>query len=136
MTDEKTIEAIVEKAVIYDLDGCDRIAEKPTSALAETYNGVGPAWWPEKFRAKATKYCKLIEPAIMIHDDDFEHADATRKSFYEANYRLRDNIRKIANYVYTPVLSLKWWELQAVAKVFSDACNDYGWLAWQQGSAK
>lgn len=97
------------------------------------FNGVGPAWMPEKYRKKLNKYSKTIMPAVFVHDNDYANGVGTRLDFLLANKRLHTNGVKCADIAY------KWYNpmryiVRRQAKVFSKLCDTFGMPAYLQAT--
>jgi hypothetical protein len=93
------------------------------------FNGVGPAWMPEKYRKKLNKYSTTIMPAVFVHDNDYANGDGTLLDFQLANKRLHSNGVKCADIVY------KWYNpmryiVRYQAKVFAKLCDTFGLPAY------
>lgn len=134
--DKETIDSLVRRAVVAELDGCDFLSIFDYEELAREYNGIGPEWLPEKWRAKASDYFELFAPAALIHDMRYSRSDGMRYAFNFANMEFRDNCLKLANAAY-PWYSWKRYRARAVALFLFD-CVDCtcGWIAWLDASRK
>lgn len=127
----KHVSELIDKAVLADLD-LGSIQGRTDEEIAATYNGCGPAWFPTLAREKLTKLLGLFEPAFMIHDSDFEHADGSTFDFSQANDRLELNCLKLAAHAY-PWYSWRRWRAQAAAIEIASLCRRYGWSAYCSG---
>lgn len=125
------VSELIDKAVLAGLD-LGSIQGRTDEEIAATYNGCGPAWFPTLAREKLTKLLGLFEPAFMIHDSDFEHADGSTFDFSQANDRLELNCLKLAAHAY-PWYSWRRWRAQAAAIEIASLCRRYGWSAYCSG---
>lgn len=134
--DKETIDSLVRRAVFAELDGCDFLSIFEYAELAREYNGIGPEWLPEKWRAKASDYLELFAPAALIHDMRYSRSDGMRHAFNFANMEFRDNCLKLANAAY-PWYSWKRYRARAVALILFDFVDcTCGWIAWLDASRK
>lgn len=127
----KHVSELIDKAVLADLD-LGSIQGRTDEEIAATYNGCGPAWFPTLAREKLTKLLGLFEPAFMIHDSDFEHADGSTFDFSQANDRLELNCLKLAAHAY-PWYSWRRWRARLAALEIASLCRRYGWSAYCSG---
>lgn len=129
--DKETIDSLVRRAVVAELDGCDFLASFDYEELAREYNGIGPEWLPAKWRAKASDYLELFAPAALIHDMRYSRSDGMRTAFNFANMEFRDNCLKLANAAY-PWYSWKRYRARAVALILFDCVSsEAGWMSWR-----
>ena len=134
--DKETIDSLVRRAVVAELDGCDFLSIFDYEELAREYNGIGPEGLPEKWRSKASDYLELFAPAALIHDMRYSRSDGMRTAFNFANYEFRDNCLKLANAAY-PWYSWKRYRARAVALFLFDIVDSPGgWIAWLDASRK
>jgi hypothetical protein len=128
--DEKTIEELVKRAVLADLDGVEFIQDCSYAELAAAYNGIGPEWLPGALREKVTRYLALFEPAALGHDMRNYMSDGSRKGFNYANMEFHENCLKLADHAYP------WWNWRRYrARLVAHALYDFvrgdgGWKAW------
>lgn len=127
------IKALVAKAVAARLEGADALVDAPLWALARNFNGCGPAWLKEKWRAKLSRWSAAFMPAYLVHDWDYTASDGSREKFDEANERLERNCRRLADYEYGR-LNWKRYAARAAAPLVYEACNLLGWIAWIDAS--
>ena len=120
----KHVSELIDKAVLADLD-LGSIQGRTDEEIAATYNGCGPAWFPTLAREKLTKLLGLFEPAFLIHDSDFEHADGSTFDFSQANDRLELNCLKLAAHAY-PWYSWRRYRARLAALEIAS----YGWKAY------
>lgn len=133
---KEMIDALVRAAVVAELDGCDFLASFDYEELAREYNGIGPEWLPEKWRAKASDYLELFAPAALIHDMRFAQSDGTNHGFVCANMEFRDNCLKLADAAH-PWYSWKRYRARAVALILFDCvASPGGWMSWADCNAK
>ena len=98
--------------------------------LAREYNGIGPAFFPEKLREKTTKFLSLFEPAALIHDLRNFESDGSEEKFHLANAEFLANCRRCVEDKYA------WWNLKryrgnAVANLLYEFVDGpAGWKAW------
>jgi hypothetical protein len=59
--------------------------------LIDCSNGIGPSWFAEKYRKKATEYYKNFEASAMCHDEFYSSYKKTVKEFRQANKDFRYN---------------------------------------------
>ena len=124
------LKAIVDKAVAIRLDGREILDEIDGETIEREYNGIGPAFFPAKLRAKVTKWLGLFEPAALIHDLRNFRSDGMRWAFNYANYEFFANCRKCAAAEYP------WWNWHryrayAVAEcLYNFVSGAPGWKAW------
>jgi hypothetical protein len=117
----------------YDLKATDEFWATDEVELAYIYNGAGPDWLPEFGRDILTKFLELFKAAFVIHDFDFDRSDGTKKSFDEANLRMKHNMKKILNIEYPFrkfwrwITRSRWWSRAKLAYTF---CDQFGWSAW------
>ena len=131
---KEMIDALVKAAVFAELDGCDFLATFDYAEIQREYNGIGPEWLPEAWRAKASDMLELFAPAALIHDMRYSASDGTRFSFNSANIEFRDNCLKLANDRY-PWYSWKRYRARAVALLLFDfVASPGGWVAWMQAA--
>ncbi len=134
--EKESVEVLASYACGIGLDHDEDFALASEAELAQAYNGIGPEWLPSSLRDRITERFEDVAPACLIHDWDYAHGDGTRSDFYAANFRLRDNIYKIAGSRHTPIISWGWWKLRLIGKAFCDACNEYGWTAYKAACGK
>ena len=118
----------------YSLDKGVFLDTYTVSELAGIYNGAGPDWMSEKLRKVLTRRLDLFECAFLIHDVDFENADATRVTFNAVNKRMWANIRKVINKK-MPMSDIGLWGKRGYwwfkGWAAYRACKRFGWSAWE-----
>jgi len=131
--DEKTIEELVKRAVLADLDGVEFIQDCSYAELAAAYNGIGPEWLPGALREKVTRYLALFEPAALIHDMRYAKGDGTQLAWQQANEEFRQNCRRLADAAY-PWWNWRRYRAYAVAEALFDCVETVGGLAAYQSA--
>jgi len=112
------------------LCGRDFVEGFGLETLAREYNGIGPAFFPEKLREKTTKFLSLFEPAALIHDLRNFESDGSEEKFHLANAEFLANCRRCVEDKYA------WWNLKryrgnAVANLLYEFVDGpAGWKAW------
>ena len=125
-----SIADLIAQARTYDLERDKMFDLASPEAIDQEYNGIGPEWLPESIRQWMTSEFGYFAAAAMIHDWDYAcypYRDA--KGFWLVNERLRKNCHKLL------AKGCPWWKrpLYAIrANALSDACQKFGWSAWQQ----
>ena len=107
--------------------------------IGRAYNGAGPDRWPEWKRKICSFVMRLYDPAVAVHDYEFENSDGTENGFDGANTRFHENMRRIRaieypwwNLALYPVCSWWWTKAQAAYR----ACVEFGWTGWVEQAPK
>ena len=126
---EKTVHNLRKKAWSLGLEAPDSFWYAPVEELARIYNGCGPEWMSRFERKALTWAVDEFEPAILIHDYEFDESDGTRRSFALANSHLYRNCVKLANaaYAWYRLWRYRWLRRAVVVWLF---CRFGGWSAW------
>ena len=125
----KTIDLMIEVNRL-ELGGMDFVEGFGLETLAREYNGIGPAFFPDKLREQTTKFLSLFEPAALIHDLRNFRSDGSEEQFHAANDEFLANCRRCVEDKYA------WWNLKryrgyAVAKLLYEFVDGpAGWRAW------
>ena len=135
MKTKEEIDKLFKTAVLAGLDGTDAAADCSYEEIAAAYNGIGPEWLPEKVRAKITAYLGVFEPAALIHDIRYQKADGSADRFHQANYELRDNCFRLAEYSFPWYSWRRYAAYLAAIKMF-EACENFGSVAYASACAK
>lgn len=109
--------------------GMDRVLSMSVEALAESYNGTGPEFLPQRIRQKLDAVCRPLLPAVTVHDVDFDLSDGSRRSFIIANQHLFWNCIICACDAH-PWYSWRRYALILEAWALYRACAKFGWIAW------
>ena len=115
--------------------GMDRVLSMSVEALAESYNGTGPEFLPQRIRQKLDAVCRPLLPAVMVHDVDFDLSDGSRRSFIIANQHLFWNCITCACAAH-PWYSWRRYALILESWALYRACHRFGWIAWVQAYNK
>ncbi len=129
MSDVQTVRRMLALCRAYGLSGLSFCYSFPPSQLAEDFNGIGPAWFPEVLRKAIDGLSADMMPAAFIHDVRYAHNDGSTRDFNEANAELEANGRLIADAKYP------WWHIRRYlirheAKVYARLCARFGWTAY------
>ena len=135
MKTKEEIDKLLETAVLAGLDGTDAVSDCSYEEIAAAYNGIGPEWLPEKVRAKITAYLGIFEAAALIHDIRYQKADGSADRFHQANYELRDNCFRLAEYSFPWYSWRRYAAYLAAIKMF-EACENFGSVAYASACAK
>ena len=79
----------------YKLAGREILRDKSNEQLSRWYNGAGPDSWLPEARGILTVAMGLYEPAVLIHDVQFEHSDGTDEGFQKTVADWRENTARI-----------------------------------------
>jgi hypothetical protein len=92
-------------------------------------NGLGPEWFPEKYRNKVTRLIPKLEAPSMPHDEGFCTTDKTKKEFKKLNKEFRYNgmieVGKIPWSDYKEKIALYF-----TVRFFYWLLKRYGWKAF------
>lgn len=128
----------------YRLAGCEILRGESNEQLSRWYNGAGPDSWVPSARGVLTVAMGLYEPAVLVHDAQFEHSDGTDAGFQQTVRDWRENTARILGAEY-PLLTLRmldreyrlargYWhavKLAADRAIATDAAKQ-AWLAAYQ----
>ena len=128
MCDEKKIDELLKTAVLNELEGVEFVQSFDYATLCREYNGIGPEWAGAKVRDKVTKYLAVFEPAALIHDMRYAHADGTMLAWQMANREFFTNCTILADATY-PWYSWRRYIARAAAHALYDAISTVGGLA-------
>jgi hypothetical protein len=78
--------------------------------IAANWNGIGPGWAPDWFRAALDTYLHAFQPAALIHDWDYAYIDAGRPG-WEAMREAADD-RFYKNCRIGAAAVVPWWSPQ------------------------
>lgn len=123
------IEKLLKNIEKYKLDVSLSFLGIPIEKMSEIYNGCGPDWMSDKYRAILTWAFDRFEETFLIHDVDFHYSDKTKKGFDKANKRMLTNMyKKIKG-------ELSWWNPNRYfqmgrARLAYRAVDICGWTAW------
>lgn len=112
------------------LENADILDKYTDAELADSFNGIGPDFFPEWMVSAMNRLSPELLPACMIHDVEWMESDGTMESFHESNGRLRRNGKIIASSLYGfwhPKRYIVKWK----ARAFSKACESFGCGIWQ-----
>lgn len=130
METKEKIEQLMDAAVVSNLDGIELFAQYNIDTIRESYNGIGPEFFPAELRAKVTEHLAIFEPAALLHDLRNEFSDGTRWSFNYANYEFHENCLRLANRKY-PWYSWRRYAARHVAHLlYKFVSGENGWRAW------
>jgi hypothetical protein len=132
---EKKVDALRKKAKRIGLDAPDSFWIAPVEELAKIYNGCGPEWMSKFSRKALTFAMREFEPAILIHDYEFELSDGTKQSFTAANSRIFHNCVKLTNaaYAWYRLWRYRWLRRAVIVWLF---CRFGGRIPWQNAYKK
>jgi hypothetical protein len=122
---------LVAQAYTYDLEMPKSLMLASLEAVEACSNGIGPDWLPECARAGLTEYLGYFAAAAVVHDWEYQHeSDRSFAAFTRANERLRRNCKLLLRKGYP---WYKRWLYRNRADMIADACQLWGWGAWQHG---
>ena len=125
------INDLVAQIVTYDLETPVMFWHTSVEAIGGIYNGIGPEWLPKSVRDAMTSYWGFYGPAAVVHDYEYAMSeDRSRQAFTEANERLRRNCILLNK---KGVPWYKRWLYQIRCNELADACQLFGWSAWESG---
>ena len=115
----------------YNLDGTDVFDVLTESEKERTWNGIGPDSFPRWLREWLSKSHFLVLPACYIHDLDFV-VGGSKKYFYAANKRLRNNTLKILKLHRSMLGFFKYHAAVIRAYVAWKLCDWFGYRGWNK----
>lgn len=122
-----------DEAKRYDLKAPDAFWACDPADIGRAYNGAGPDRWPEWKRKICSFVMRLYDPAVAVHDWEFENSDGNEDGFAGANTRFHENMRRIRAIEYpwwkihlAPTCASWWVKAQAAYR----GCVEYGWEGW------
>lgn len=126
----RAIRHLKAQAIRFKLEHCELLERYSEAALAEIYNGIGPAQFPGWLRFFLTHFHPTLAVVALIHDVEWSQADGTRTQFTQSNGRFLRNGFKMARARYAIWHGHRWWVMiQSV--LFAVLCQLFGWTAWQ-----
>ncbi len=84
-----------QECELYQLAGREILRDKSNEQLSRWYNGAGPDSWVPEARGILTAAMGLYEPAVLIHDVQFEHSDGSDAGFRQAARDWKANTARI-----------------------------------------
>ena len=129
------VKELLERALETGMSGAEHCAKLPIEALAENYNGVGPAWASDWVRSILTKCHRTFLSAVLIHDMRYTESDGTTHGFNFANDELETNCLIAADAAYCIINPLRYVARYRAVKI-AGACRILGWPAWMDGCKK
>lgn len=131
MAARDTVADLMAQAHTYDLDMPKSLQLASLDAVVECYNGIGPDWLPASIRNMVTEHFGYFRAGALVHDWEFQHGeDRSREAFTKANDRLESNCKKLLQ---KGVPWYKRWLYRNRPKMLAEACQLWGWGAWQDG---
>ncbi|UDQ99137.1 hypothetical protein AAEX28_03410 [Lentisphaerota bacterium WC36G] len=122
-----------EKITLYDLEIDSEMAEANNEQITKCYNGAGAEWMPEWSRDTIDQFLALYKDCVAVHDWDFENSNGFEIKFHEANFRFKNNMKKVRDHYYPwskpqyYLTCLKWY---IKAQLAYNAVEKLGWKAW------
>ena len=121
---------LIAQVRTYDLERPSSFDMASLEQIAATYNGIGPEWLPKRLRNWLTDGFGYFAPAALVHDWEYRFSeDRSRAAFTACNERLRRNSRRLLAKGYA---WYKRWFYRRRPDLLADACQEFGWSAWQQ----
>jgi hypothetical protein len=125
----QTIDDLVAQIVTYDLETPVMFWHTSLESLEALYNGIGPGWLPKGIRDMMTDHWGFYAAAALVHDYEYHMSeDRSRAAFTASNDRLRRNCHKL---IRKGVPWHKRWLYLIRADKLADACEAFGWSAWE-----
>lgn len=128
MRDRIEVERLIAVAKRIGLHGVEDVEQHPIGCLCADYNGIGPEFFPERLRRAIDSLAEDLQPAAMIHDFRWSHADGSEDDFNFSNTELEVNFSLIAKSF--PVYHPKRYYLAYVGKKFAYLCRAYGYIPY------
>jgi hypothetical protein len=128
----QTVDDLVAQIVTYDLEAPPMFWHTSLEDLERLYNGIGPDWLPKSIREAMTAHWGFYAPAALVHDYEYAMSeDRSFEAFTAANERMRRNCYKLNRKGYP---WYKRWLYQLRSDKLADACQTFGWGAWNEAS--
>lgn len=127
--DIQTIEKLVKEAQDYQLQRQQILKRYSFQQLAQIYNGIGPAAFPQKLRDAISDLHPSLQVVALIHDVQWHQTDMKKQTFSETNQRFKRNGYTVAEKKFA------WYDLRRYlvmnhARCFGNLCQAFGWVAY------